>query len=246
MDSRLEIQPCILTKFNCPLQWSLCLTPTVPRTAPDVPSINHVGIVDETSIFVNWTALDDVDSYTLEIRTSHREKEGEREGEGEGDEDDDEQDVSKNGDSNEGESVKTLDLDTNKHIITDVDFELIYSFRVKATNDIGSSDYSSAYEFDPETALERGHGRERSGLRGWEVALIVIFIILLLLLCCILLLCICLCWRREKRTYYAAKKGKRELIILHGWASLTWDSSYEFIPYNMCGLKVVAVIELGG
>ena len=158
--------------------------------------------MEETSIFVNWTALKDVKNYTLEIHTSHERN---------GDDQDDSDDHDNTNDANDGENVKTVVLDTNKHIIPDADFDVIYYFRVKATNDVGSSDYSTVYKFDPESAVEIGRGERRAGLRGWEIALIIIFIILILLLCCVFFVCLFICWRRENRTYYAAKKGNGEI-----------------------------------
>ena len=170
--------------------------------------------MEETSIFVNWTALDDVKNYTLVVRTSHeRDSDDENDENDENDQDDSDDHDDTNG-SNNRENIKMFVLDTNKHIIPDADFDLIYHFRVKASNDVGSSDYSAEYEFNPESAVETGHGKRRVGLRGWEIALIVIFIILILLLCCVFFVCLFICWRRENRTYYAAKKGESDIYII--------------------------------
>ena len=200
-------QPCKIIcthpKHHSPLSLSLSLSHTHTHTAPPgVPSISYVGvIVEEGSIFVNWTALDDIKNYTLEIRTTHEEDSDDR---------DDSDDREDSNDSNDEESIQTLVLDTNTHVIPNADFDVVYHFRVKATNDFGSSDFSNVYKFDPESDDDSGHGKRRAGLRGWEIALIVIFILLILLLCCLLWVCVFICWRRENRTYYAAKKGESD------------------------------------
>ena len=158
--------------------------------------------MDGTSIFVNWTSLDDAINYVLRIRTTHEE---------DGDDQDDSDDNDETNDPNEQENIKTVsDLDTNKHVIVKADLELVYYFAVSATNGYGSSNYSAEFKFDPENEDDGERDERRAGLRGWEIALIVIFIILFLLLCCVFWVCVFICWRRENRTYYAAKKGERE------------------------------------
>ena len=145
-------------------------------------------------------------NYVLWIRTSHEEDR---------DDQDDSDDDDETKDPNERENIKIIsDLDTNKHVIVKADFEVVYYFRVRATNVYGSSNYSAVYKFDPENDVDSGRGERRTGLRGWEIALIVIFIILFLLLCCVFFVCAFICWRRENRTYYAAKKGEREKYMV--------------------------------
>ena len=177
---------------------------------PEIPKIIYVGIVDKTSILVNWTAASDplrpVDTYTLLVRTTTREKAesvDRKEGVGSHDEMD-------------GETLKnfTISGGTNKLVIPGADFKLIYSFRVAAENSVSRSEFSPKVSFDEKSVVGEGIERQKGGLVGWEIALIVIFIILLILLCCILLLCVFLCWRKEKKSYYAAKKGEPKQLNL--------------------------------
>ena len=181
--------------------WTQC-TCTWTGYPPRVPKILFVGIVDGGSIKVNWTMSSDplrpVSNYILEIRTSP-----------EGRADDDDDDDGGN-DVDEGVVVKRQNISgaTNKHIIGNPDLKLAYSFRIEAMNEAGSSGYSDEHKLDTKDVGGTTTGEQQAtGLAGWEIALIVIFLLLLLLLCCILILCIFLCWKREKRTYYAAKRG---------------------------------------
>lgn len=175
-----------------------------------MPQIIYVGIVDKTSILVNWTTPSDplrpVDNYTLQVRTTSREKDkSEDRDEGEG-----------SRFKADGETLKNFTISgaTNKHVIPSADLELIYSFQVAAENSVSRSEFSARVTFDEKlVGGDGGVERQKGGLLGWEIALIVIFIILLILLCCILLLCIFLCWRREKRSYYAAKKGELKKYV---------------------------------
>ena len=171
---------------------------------------------------VNWTApfdpLRPVDNYTLEIRRYEREDDSDNE-----EEEDEEETGSQETTSSRGcdDPLPDGDVTTEvlhiiggaeKYIIANADFSYVYRFRIQASNAIGRSTFSDevCFELGVESMAEPGRA---GGLAGWEIALIVIFILLLLLLCCVLCLCLFLCWRKEKRTYYAAKRGESETTL---------------------------------
>lgn len=101
---------------------------------------------------------------------------------------------------------------------------VIYHFSVIATNDAGNSTQSEVVMFDVEKELSilmpETEGLD-TGLRGWEIALIVLILLLLCCicyLCCLILFCCCFIRRRKRKEYNAEEQGVFRIIVIDNYS----------------------------